>query len=197
MNHQWLRWITDFGDTGVVLPLAILVTCLIWYAESVRAAWLFSRTVLGCFIVMTVLKVLFLSCGHYLHWGIASPSGHASMSAVFYGSLAAVLWVQVAPRWRALVPLAAITLIVAVAVSRVLLHDHTPQEVLLGLSVGSASALLFAWSYRRLQHPHLQAGKLGGGALLMLAAFTVFYGTILPSEQILRGYLSFLRICAV
>ena len=46
-------------------------------------------------MTMATLKVTFLACSHAWSTHIASPSGHASLSATFYGALALVMARQV------------------------------------------------------------------------------------------------------
>lgn len=186
-----MRWITNFGDTGVVLPLAVLLVCVLLYAESPRAAWLFARAMLGCVAVMTVLKIVFIACGQHFGLGITSPSGHASLTTMFYGALAVVVWAQPRPVLRMLAVSLTALLVLLVAVSRVLLHAHVPQEVLLGLLVGSVSLACFARPYLTMPHPVIRLRRVG---VVLGAAFLISYGTVLPAEQMLRAYIPFFHI---
>jgi len=191
MNLSPLRAITDFGDTGVVLPLAGLLICLLAYAESRRAAWLFARAMLGCLVVMTLLKILFLSCGQHFGLNIASPSGHASLTTILYGSIAVVVWAQPRPVLRALAAGFTALLVLSVAVSRVLLHAHTVPEVCLGFTVGALSLLCFARPYLAMKHPVIRIRHVG---LVLGTAFLISYGTVLPAERLLRNYIPFFQI---
>jgi undecaprenyl-diphosphatase len=191
MSFVFMRWVTNFGDTGVVLPLAVLLTCVLLYAESPRAAWLFARAMLVCVAVMTALKIVFIACGHHIGLGITSPSGHASLTTMFYGALAIIVWAQPRPVLRILAAGFTAMLIVLVAISRLWLHAHVPQEVALGLLVGSASLALFARPYLAMPHPVIRLRRAGA---VLAVAFLVSYGTVLPAERVLRAYIPFFQI---
>lgn len=186
MNHHVILWITNLADSGVILPLAVLLTGALWYLESARAAWLYGRTFLLCLGVMTVLKVLFISCGHVIGSSIVSPSGHASLATLFFGSLAVLVWARRPGVAGVVIGIALIDLIIAIAISRVLLGAHNLPEVLVGVLIGLVALVLFAWPYLRLPHPDLRLRRL---ALVMLPAFLLTYGTILPAEHLLRDFI--------
>jgi membrane-associated phospholipid phosphatase len=62
------------------------------------------------------------------------------MSAAVYGGFAAVVSVNIAPPARAALIVGTIALIVAMPMSRVVLHAHTPIEVVVGLAIGLPAA---------------------------------------------------------
>jgi membrane-associated phospholipid phosphatase len=191
MNPSLLRWITDFGDSGVTLPLLALLIALLWFVESHRAAWLLGRALLVCVSVLMLLKLVFLSCGHVFALGIESPSGHACLTAFCYGAIATVVWGQPRPRLRFLAAALATFIIVSVAVTRVLLGAHTPQEVLVGSTAGLLTLALFVRSYLAIPHPVIRMRQI---ALVLGTAFIVTYGTVLPAERYLRGVVPWLQV---
>jgi membrane-associated phospholipid phosphatase len=67
------------------------------------------------------------------------PSGHAAAATLFYGFLATYVVVHLREwRWRALVALIALSLVVAVGLSRIYLRVHYLSDVLGGMSEGVA-----------------------------------------------------------
>jgi len=143
--------ITDFGESTVLLSTAIAASCWFWLSRQRQLAliWLFS--VGGCAVSMLAFKLAFLTCGHLVLGGtVHTPSGHSAMSALFYG--AAALTVQrlipQAARHPILLQTIAVLMALAIGASRVVVHAHSPQEVIVGLAVGFAWLGVFAWLLR-------------------------------------------------
>lgn len=191
MAHQVAVWITNLADTGVILPLSILLAITLWCLESVRSAWMFARSLIALLIVMTILKVVFISCGQVIGAGIISPSGHSSLAGFFYGALGILLWSKLKD-WRGIVAGALMSLlVVAIAISRYLLDAHNIQEILVGTSMGILALCLFAHPYLRQPHQDLNLGRMG---LVLIPVFALTYGTVLPAEHVLRQMIPYFRL---
>ncbi|MEB3826209.1 phosphatase PAP2 family protein [Phormidium sp. CCY1219] len=81
------------------------------------------------------------------------PSGHATISLVVYGFLAYILSSQF-PRWRGLILLATVVLVLAIGWSRLYVGLHWPTDVLAGYAAGFAwlsACLLTLEVYRKRQ----------------------------------------------
>jgi membrane-associated phospholipid phosphatase len=118
----WLTGITDLGDLAVLVPLAAAI--LIWLLRCfsrVAARWILALSI--CVGLTALLKIVFYGCppAGDMH----SPSGHANLSTLVYGALA----LTVAAAWPGLRRLIVISvgagLILAIAVSRLLLDAHS------------------------------------------------------------------------
>ena len=193
-----MQAISNLGNTAILLPLTLIVGAAIWRFQSRFAAAWFLGTVTLCAAVIAILKVAFATCSQA--WGeadIVSTSGHASLSAVFYGSLALVVCAQVRPWQQPLIVVAGCGLIAAVAVSRVALRVHSPAEVVMGLAVGMAACVLFAVQYLRRPAPPISLVLLFA---VTVAAIFLLHGTDLHAEHIVRRIAPWLRqwtgICA-
>ena len=162
VSNAWY-WITRFGDSTLLLPLAIYLAAALWRAKSLAVAMHYFCTVVVCGTSIIALKILFMACGSYWGASIFTPSGHAGMAFSVYGMLAVIFSYRV-PMWQRpwLVGMVAI-LVCAVAVSRVALSAHSVYEVAIGLLLGALSVSWFAWRYARLRKP-------GRGTLLPLLA---------------------------
>jgi len=174
---------TDAGDSGVLLPIALVGVVTLWFFHSRRLAWLLLRSVLVAGLLITVLKILFLSCAAHWAAGLSSPSGHACLSAVVYGTLATLVSAGRPMPARVVIYVATAAFVAAICVSRVTLGVHTWLEVVVGLSVGLVAQLWFAWSYARMAPLRIDL-KIFGAALLVTVL--VAFGVRLPAESLIR-----------
>jgi membrane-associated phospholipid phosphatase len=133
-----LRFLTDFADLAVLLPLAVCVGVGLAITGWPRGALAWALALGATLGTMLALKLAFLGCGsaHAL-----SPSGHTAAGTAVYGGMAA-LWLR-----RRLAPLPAALLAggcVAglIGATRLALHAHIPIEVAIGAVVGLSGILL-------------------------------------------------------
>ena len=174
MAPVW-NFITDFGDSAVTAPLALLILIFLSAARQRQLALGWMLAIGGCAVVIGVLKLIFGACGHELtivH--LTSPSGHTAMSIAVYGSLALMVGARLPPDQRRTVLVAAAIAIVGIAVSRVALHDHSRSEIALGFVVGVGAVAVFRAALCRHAAPALPLGwiLLSGGVLV-----AVMHGT--------------------
>ena len=144
-----VRFFTELGDSGLILPASIALAAYLFYAKSGRAALVWGSTLLLCAALTIVVKLCFHACGGGLSMlDIRSPSGHASLATTFYGSCALMVFAEKDRRWLRILVLAGSVLVVAaVAASRVLLRAHTAAEVTVGLMIGVCCIAWFASRY--------------------------------------------------
>ena len=143
------RFISEFGDAAVLIPSSALVLIYLLSLRAPRPALLWASTLALCAAVTLALKIGFHACGAQLPLlDIRSPSGHASLSATFYGSCAVMAAGDKGGWTRRAALTAGAALVLAVAASRVYLHLHTVSEVVTGLAVGVACVTWFGWRYR-------------------------------------------------
>lgn len=185
-----LAYISDAGDSAVLLPLALLLVAALWYYQSGKAALTLVVALAASGVVMVVCKILLLACGQAWNASMVSPSGHASLSATVYGALGIVAARQ-APRWlQPAIVLCSWVFVGAIALSRVVLGAHSWAEVGLGLLVGIAALGAFAIPYFRLRKARLPMVLLG---TVTLATVLVLHGTHLPVEKLLHRFAVFGR----
>lgn len=177
-----LRFLTDFADQAVVLPLvlAVGITLLIGGWRRGAAAWLVvAVATLGA---MLMLKLLGIACGP-VH--LRTPSGHTAAAAMVAGSLAALLL----PRYRcAGAGLGALAAAVLIGALRIIAGVHTLPEVLMGGSVGIAGAVCFAW----FAGPRPGALRLGRVLAAVVVVIALFHGDRLRAEPRIWGAASWI-----
>jgi membrane-associated phospholipid phosphatase len=163
------NFITDFGDSAVTAPLALLVMIFLFTAGERRLALAWMLALGGCAVVIAVLKLGFGACGHQLTFvHIESPSGHTAMSTAVYGSLALLIGARLPRGQGRAVLIAAMIAVIGIAVSRVVLHEHSRSEIVVGFAVGMGAVAVFRAALRRHAAPALPLGwlLLCGGILV-------------------------------
>lgn len=138
------------GYTLIVIIIASVVGFLLVAGHNGPALYVVLSVSLGT-VVSTLLKTLYERprpdiVEHLVTTHTASfPSGHATMSAVVYLTLASIIMRMVdSVRLRVYVLLVAIVLTVMIGLSRIYLGVHWPSDVIAGWALGAAWASL-AW----------------------------------------------------
>ncbi len=182
-DSAFLHSLTDFGSTAVLIPVSVALAVWLLFQPSRRLAlwWLAAAAV--CIGGTAVLKVVFFVCPP--DPSLQSPSGHTSLSTFVYGALAMLLAAHGQGWLRKASVVAGILVVLAIAVSRVLLGAHTVIETALGLAVGLAALAIFfgAYSARQPSFVHVRPLFLGVALLIVL-----LHGQQLQAEELLRAF---------
>jgi len=134
-------FITNFGNLAVLLPIAAAVLAwLSWSPETRRLGVFWAIALALCGGTIGLLKVYFWDCPT---GPIRSPSGHSGLSLLVYGGLACLTASQT-QRFTVPAIAAGFGLALGIAVSRIIIGDHNPVEVLIGLAIGGAALAIFA-----------------------------------------------------
>jgi membrane-associated phospholipid phosphatase len=176
-----LKLVTDLGDAALLVPASILLLGYLLFRRSAQAAaaWF---TALGLCAGLTILaKIAFYACGtEFASLLIRSPSGHTSFSTTFYCCGALVLSANREPPVRLAFLLASGAIVLAIAASRILLHAHTPEEVVAGLLIGLCC---IAWFAFRHLHTNVPTLPLLPAAVVVLALAVVTHGRHIAVED--------------
>jgi membrane-associated phospholipid phosphatase len=193
MLNAAATWITDFGDSAVLLPIAAVVLVMLLVSHSRRNAIAWAMAVGLCLATMVMLKLGMHACGRVIvpSGAMISPSGHTAVSVTVYGGLAA-LAIMTLQRlsYRILIGLAASIVIGAIAVSRVILLAHSVAEVVLGLAVGAACVAVFVIGRRGV---HLTNFPLRHVAPVLLVLLIFLHGHRANAESLLISLAQALR----
>jgi membrane-associated phospholipid phosphatase len=172
-----VRYLTDFADQAVILPLVLATAVALAMQGWRRGAVIWLFVVAVTFVTMVVLKVMFLACTPLFGpIDVHSPSGHVAAATVVSGGLAAML----SGRRVSILPAALLAAIV-IGISRLVLGMHSLPEVILGALVGLAGAaalLRLAGAPPRLDIAPLVA--------VVVAVAVLFHGLHLPAEAAIR-----------
>ena len=86
----------------------------------------------------------------YREESFSFPSGHATFSFVFYGTLAYFIWLTDLPKvWKYIAMTFLVSLSLAIGFSRVYLHVHYASDVLGGFCLGYSWLFLMIYTFRR------------------------------------------------
>jgi membrane-associated phospholipid phosphatase len=136
--------IGSFGHSAILFPASLaLFGFLLWLGRRADAL-AFLAAVIVCLIAALIAKLAFQACEpRNLAFGIESPSGHVSFSAVFYGCLALMLAAG-RPPWQKVVLYAGAALwVILIGASRIVVEAHTLPDVAAGLAIGAISILTY------------------------------------------------------
>lgn len=182
---DYWSFLTDFGDSAVLLPLVLLIAVYLVFRRRPDLAKAVVLTSGGCGLAMLVLKLALLSCAQPVPRPmIVSPSGHSAMSAVVYGTIAVLMTAQ-KPVWQRNAILAATILLVGIiGLSRIMVGAHVPAEVIVGLAIGALFAVGF-WILSR----HRPSDGRGFKRLFLICALSVAvtHGVNPPIEDVIRA----------
>jgi len=160
IGPPWLqeaaRDVTSLGSITVLLMITIAVAGYLFLARKPGVAWLMLIAVFGGLALNNLLKFVFARprpdiVSHAPRVFTTSfPSGHATLSAITYLTIAALLArAYPSPVLDLYFILLATVLTVLIGVSRIYLGVHFPTDILGGWCIGTAWALgcwvLMAW----------------------------------------------------
>jgi membrane-associated phospholipid phosphatase len=177
------------GDAAVLLPLAAMILLWLLLGRALRAAAGWVVSVLFCGGATAALKILFWGCPPFAE--MHGPSGHTSLATLVYGAIALIIAIESGGWRRRIAAAGGVGAILAIAVSRVMLHQHSLPEVILGCFIGSASLTLFGQGYRRSRPNGIRLSPLLLGAAVLVS---VLHGRELRADELLVRIADYLGI---
>ncbi len=136
--------VTRLGQSEIVLPAAMLAIAVLFVNAETRVLAL--RWLVGIALAALITLATKLA---FIGWGIGwtaidftGISGHAMCAAATYPVLFLALGSGRSLRWIVALQAMAWSLVVAVAVSRIMVGAHSPSEVVAGLLLGGAVSVL-------------------------------------------------------
>lgn len=172
-----MRFLTDFADQAVILPMILAVAITLALQGWLRGALIWLAAMAVTFLAVLVLKLTFLSCQPVFGpWHVSSPSGHVAAATVVVGGLVTLL-----TRHRPSILSAAVMAAVGIGCSRLILHAHTVPEVLIGAAIGLTGAMFL--TRITTAPPTLRALPL---ICVVAVVAMLFHGLHLPAEAAIR-----------
>jgi len=172
-----VRYLTDFADQAVIIPLVLAVAITLALQGWRRGAVTWLVVVSITFLATLCFKLMFLACSPLFGpMDVHSPSGHVAAATVVSGGLAAL-----PTRRQANMLPAALMAAIVIGVSRLVLGMHSLPEVIVGALLGLAgAAALMRFAGRP---PALNLAPLLGVVVIVAA---LFHGMHLPAEAAIR-----------
>ena len=187
-----MRFLTNFGDQALVLPLAVTIAITLLLLGWWRGALAWAIAVPATLAIILSLKIIVYACHAELpQIGVRSPSGHTASATVVYGGLLALLGRRgTAETMRRLgqhlllIALAALFLAALFGFSRVDLGVHTVPDVLVGGLVGVLGAVLMVLLAGR-PPTNFRRWILGG---VVVVVVVLVHGRTLNAEEAIRHF---------
>lgn len=157
--EEAMRDVTALGGFTVLTITTIVAGLLLLFHDRRRQALIFVATVLLAQVSSEVLKAFYdrdrpslVTHGSHVY-SQSFPSGHSTLAAATFFTLAAILAsLEARRRTKAVILTLAILFVVGVGISRVYLGVHWPSDVLGGWALGASWAFL-AWVVLGLTRP--------------------------------------------
>jgi undecaprenyl-diphosphatase len=166
--------LTELGDGAVTTTVTGVVFLWLAWRRAWRPAAYWIGAVAFAAIFNTAMKLALhmpRPVAHlYAGWSAYSfPSGHTTINTTLYGFLAFLCAREMQPRWRSVVVMGMMLMVVSIAFSRLYLGAHWLSDVAAGLAFGIAWLALLAIAYLRHDPPKLPVKGLA----------TVFFTTLI------------------
>lgn len=150
MLTSGLKAVTTLGDTPVMILLTLVLALYLLYRRKREKGFFAIAVMFSSALFIFLLKELFHRArplhGLVFEESFSFPSGHATISVVFFGLLVFFFHTAIpnrAKRWAFIV--ASVFLILLIGFSRIYLNVHWVSDVLAGYLLG---ALILATSFR-------------------------------------------------
>ena len=150
--------VTNFGENPTVIRfLLILVFLLFMFKKGMAGLWTLATVLICGMGTPMLLKLLFVRPRPpyaLMHvGGYSFPSGHSTISAVFYGMLIILALLYLQKEWLKCLIIFAMTLMILLVMwSRVFLGVHYLSDTLGGLLLGSAQILISLSLFLKLKY---------------------------------------------
>ena len=152
--------VTFLGNGQTIIVVAVVALLVTLFARRYQYTVLIILSIVGSSLFFYLIKVLagrprpMLEEARIVQGGFSFPSGHATVSATLYGTLAYLLIHGVRNELvKVLIGLASALLVLAVGLSRVYLGVHYPSDVLAGWIAGLFWLVLVATTEHVWQQP--------------------------------------------
>ena len=182
--------IGGFGHSAILFPASLALFGLLLWLGRRSDALAFLAALIVALVGTLIAKLAFHACEQgSLTFGVESPSGHVSFSAVFYGCVALALGAG-RPPWQKVVLYAVAALWVAlIGASRIVVEAHNLPDVVAGLIIGAISILTY-WALRGPPRPlalSFRAIALGAPAVAVVIAVILYFARHWTPEPLIEA----------
>lgn len=182
--HVFWYVITDFGDSGAMLPATAALFLWLLSNGLWRAALMWAGLFAAEVLIVAATKIAFIG------WGYGIPainftgiSGHSTLACSVIPVAAYVLFGAASAGPRRMATLLGFAAGLLIAISRVKLHMHSWSEVIAGCTLGWAIALIFmSQSRAEIRRSLIPAPAM---AFAMVVMLLLVHGNRAPSERLI------------
>ncbi len=146
ISRRQLIAFTALGDPTLLVISALAVLLYLWIrGDSHRLARSWMLLLVACVTVTVIAKIAFylLEWRSLGFWRLHSPSGHVAIATAIYGGCATLLAAGRPYAKKLLVWSVTSALVIALALSRLMLELHSATELAAGLVIGLACLGVF------------------------------------------------------
>ena len=175
VSQQRLKAFTALGDPSLLLISALAVLLYLWIngePHKLIRSWILLSVMCVALAVAGKILCYLLDWQTLGPWRMHSPSGHVAIGVAVYGGCATLLAIGRSYPERLLIWSATGTLVIALALSRLMLRLHSLAEIAAGLLIGVVSLVIFWLSLTPAHKPIAKPHQLI--ALLLLVDFARF-----------------------
>jgi len=191
LNPRFLAYFADLGDIAVIGPASIVTFAMLLLYRRRHEALVWALAFLACAAVTLVLKTFVggfeinvfdqnIQAGSF-------PSGHASITFVFYDGLAALLWCGSRSALPRALAAAFVLLQSMIAISVFLLAWHPLIDMVAGLLLG---VVCLGAAYWRVPPKPATLGELTGLAVAVTAVVLTLHGDRLDDKKLVDRLLN-------
>lgn len=177
--------LTYFGDSMLLLPCAVVITIFLYFKTQdiiTTVRWLVCF--MGAGLIVSISKILFL--GFFIgsiKWNFTGFSGHTTMSAVFWPIGLWIFSKGYRGLWCKLMLAIGYLLPITIGYSRLVLHAHSPSEVMGGMLLGLTISTLFIVSQYHVVFQPVRAVDFI--PITLITIFILHYGHPATTQQFL------------
>lgn len=177
--------ITFLGDSTLLLPSALLVFVVAAFSSRRRVAWQWALVFAAVGAIVCASKLAFMG------WGVGIRSldftgfsGHTALSACFWPVFLWLVAGRLMPRCRTSAVVLGYILALVVGYSRLMVHAHSPAEVIFGLLLGCCGSATFLLLQRKTALPGISWCGLTAALLVPMVLFST--GAKAPTQSFLQ-----------
>lgn len=152
---DFMALVTNLASVSFMMGATALQLIILFFTKNYRKAIFTALTLLGGLLLIVAMKFGFERPRPpypllYKEETFSFPSGHATFSLIFYGTLAYFIWLtDLLKSWKYIIMTLLICFSIIIGLSRIYLRVHYASDVLGGFCLGYSWLFLMIYIYRK------------------------------------------------